>query len=83
MQKNHVYPLDAVDFKNKAPIYSFNLTFQPTKVSSFKNNIIVNVQFSKRISNPAANDRTVCYFILLSNVLFNYDPIKNKVIKDI
>lgn len=81
--KNSVNQLDAVDFKNKAPIYSFNLTFQPGKVSSFKNNIIVNIQFSKRISNSTANDGTICYIILLSNVLFNYDPIKNKVIKDI
>ena len=53
------------------------------KVHWLSTNIIVNVQFSKRISNPAANDGTVCYIILLSNVLFNYDPIKNKVIKDI
>lgn len=76
--KNCVHPLDAVNYKNKAPIYSFNLTFQPSKILSFKNNIIVNLQLSKKIT-----DGTICYIILLSNILFNYDPIKNKVIIDI
>jgi hypothetical protein len=70
------------NFKNLYPIYSIDLSDQPQRISDMKTNIILHVDFNKKVDEPTGSDEgTVCYINLISKYLLLYEPIKNRIIE--
>lgn len=65
-------------------IFCVDLSRQPVNISGFKNKIILHVDFHKTVSAPTAtSEGTTCFVVVVSNVTFVYDILKNIITEEI
>src|SRR5436190_7666419 len=65
------------DFIDKRPMCIIDTTRSPTNISGSKNDIIISIDFKNAISNQVS---VVCYVIVVSEKILQYNILKNDII---
>ena len=65
------------DFIDKRPLCVIDTTKSPTNISGSKNDIIISMDFKNAISNQVS---VVCYVIVVSEKILQYNILKNDII---
>src|SRR5436190_796643 len=65
------------DFIDKRPLCVIDTTKSPTNISGSKNDIIISIDFKNAISNQVS---VVCYVIVVSEKILQYNILKNDII---
>lgn len=71
-------------FKDGNPIYCIDLSRQPVNLSGFKNKIKLHVEFTKNVTSATnTTEGTVCNIVVVSNICFVHDILKNIIREDL
>ena len=71
-------------FKDNKALYCVDLSRQPVNISGYKNKIKLHVEFHKSIEAPTGlSEGTICYIIMISNVSFVHDILRNSIKNDV